>query len=107
MKTVLTLALAIAFVAGSTAFARDGAEAKEKNAKKTDVKAVENAKKTQSASSQDKGGVLLTGSYIKQKANKHGWLTDGSSQVIVLDRGTIERSGASDLKQVLIHSGIH
>ena len=51
--------------------------------------------------------VILTGSYIKQNITRNGRITDGMSQVIVLDRETIERSGASDLKQLLSHQGVH
>ena len=105
MKTVLKLALAIAFFAGSTVLAGD--DAKAKDSKKTNTPAVEKAKKTQTAPAQDKAGVMLTGSYIKQNITRTGRITDGMSQVIVLDRETIERSGASDLKQLLSHQGVH
>ena len=50
--------------------------------------------------------VLLTGSHIKQEIRRNGRITDGATQVIVIDRATIERSGASDLKQLLVHTGI-
>jgi outer membrane cobalamin receptor len=53
------------------------------------------------------GKILLTGSYIKQTINRNGRITDGPSQVIILDRETIERSGASDLRQLLTRTGIH
>src|SRR5436309_7662048 len=56
---------------------------------------------------QANSGVLLTGSYIKQDIRRNGRITDGANQVVVLDRETIERSGASDLKQLLVHQGIH
>ena len=105
MKTVLKLALAMTFFAGSTALAGD--DGKAKDAKKTSTTAVEKAKKPQSTSAEQKGGVLLTGSYIKQNITRNGRITDGMSQVIVLDRETIERSGASDLKQLLSHQGVH
>jgi hypothetical protein len=48
----------------------------------------------------------ITGSYIKRNIRRDGRITDGSSQVVVLDRGMIDRSGAADLKQVLIRQGI-
>src|SRR5881296_1137403 len=104
MKTALILTLTITFLAVSGASACD--KTKAKNAKKTNTTAVDNAKKTQAASTEQKGGVLLTGSYIKQNLNRNGRITDGANQVIVLDRETIERSGASDLKQLLIHTGV-
>jgi len=54
----------------------------------------------------EKEKVLLTGSYIKHEVRRNGRITDGPSQVVVLDRDAIERSGAADLKQVLIRQGI-
>ena len=51
--------------------------------------------------------VELTGSYIKRTVRRNGKITDGPSQVVVLDREMIDRSGAGDLKQVLIRQGIH
>jgi hypothetical protein len=51
--------------------------------------------------------VALTGSYIKQDIRRNGRITDGPSQVVVLDHDAIERSGAGDLKQLLIRQGIH
>ena len=104
MKTALIITLAITLASGSMAFACDGA--KTKATKKANT-SVEKSKKTQTASAPvDKGGVLLTGSYIKQNVRPSGRFNDGTSQVIVLDRDIIERSGASDVKQLLIHQGI-
>src|SRR2546426_6710230 len=103
MKSVLKLALLITLFAAPTALAGD--DAKAKDAKKTNTSAVEKAKKTQPTSTEQKGGILLTGSPIKQNVSRTGRITDGMSQVIVLDRETIERSGASDLKQLLNRSG--
>jgi len=65
------------------------------------------AKDTQVPASQEKKPVEITGSYIKRNIHRDGRITDGSSQVVVLDRGMIDRSGAGDLKQVLIRQGIH
>ncbi len=103
MKTKFTLTLAIIVMSASMAFACDGD--KTKATKKATT--VEKSKTVQSGSaSADKGGVLLTGSYIKQNVRRSGRFTDGVSQVIVLDRDTIERSGASDVRQLLTHQGI-
>ena len=51
--------------------------------------------------------VELTGSRIKGVVRRNGLITDGPSQVVVIDRGTIERSGGTDLKQGLGLQGIH
>ena len=106
MKTnLLSLTLAITVLAASAAMACD--QEKAKDVKKASTKAVDKSKKTQAASPNDKGGVLLTGSYIKQNIRRSGHITDGANQVIVIDRDTIERSGASDVRQLLVHQGIH
>ncbi len=49
--------------------------------------------------------VELTGSYLKQPINRNGLITDGPSQVVVIDREAIERTGASDVRQVLNRYG--
>jgi len=104
MKTNLSLTLAIIVVSASVAFACDGD--KTKDTKKATTAEKPKTVQTSSAPA-DKGGVLLTGSYIKQKnVRRSGRLTDGASQVIVLDRDTIERSGVSDVRQLLTHQGI-
>src|SRR5258708_7484894 len=104
MKTKLTLTFAIVVISASMAFACDGDKTK---ATKKATTAAEKTKTVQTGSAPaDKGGVLLTGSYIKQKVHRSGRFTDGTSQVIVLDRDTIERSGASDVRQLLTHQGI-
>ena len=103
MKTKFTLTLAIIVISASMAFACDGD--KTKTTKKATTSEKPKTVQTGSAPA-DKGGVLLTGSYIKQKVHRSGRFTDGTSQVIVLDRDTIERSGASDVRQLLTHQGI-
>jgi len=50
--------------------------------------------------------VELTGSYIKRAVRQNGRITDGPFQVVVIDRATIERSGARDLRQLLVQQGI-
>ncbi len=106
MKTKLTLTFAIIVMSASMAFACDGAKPKATKKEKATT-AVEKTKSVQTGSATaDKGGVLLTGSYIKQNVRRSGRFTDGVSQVIVLDRDTIERSGASDVRQLLTHQGI-
>jgi hypothetical protein len=44
---------------------------------------------------------IETGSHLKQKIKRNGRITDGASQVIVIDRQDIERSGASTVTQLL------
>ena len=64
------------------------------------------AVKTKRQSSDDsKTDIIVTGSYFKQKVRRHGRITDGMSQVIVIDRTDIERSGAANLKQLLALTG--
>ena len=50
--------------------------------------------------------VQLTGSMIKRDVRRSGRITDGPSQVIVIDRDSIERSGAGDLVRLLTHTGM-
>lgn len=108
MKTALmiTLTLAISFMLGSSAVACDKTKTKEKKATSA---AVDKSKKTQTvtAASEQKGETLLTGSRVKQNIKRYGQITDGPNPVIVLDRDTIERSGASDVKQLLNRQGVH
>ena len=77
--------------------------ASDKTKEKQDNKS-KKAKQEQAGEERQK--VLLTGSYIKQDVRRNGRVTDGPSQVVVLDHDAIERSGASDLKQLLIRQGI-
>ena len=50
--------------------------------------------------------VYLTGSHLPQDVRRDWRITDGASQVIVIDRAAIERSGASDLRRLLINQGV-
>src|SRR5436309_3226680 len=50
--------------------------------------------------------VHLTGSYLKQTITRNGRITDGFSQVTVIDRDAIDRSGATTVKQVLVRQGV-
>jgi len=105
MKKTATLIVATLLFACSVALACD--KTKTKETKKDSTTSVDKAKKSQTAASEQKGGTLLTGSYVKQKVRRQGQITDGANQVIVLDRDTIERSGASDVRQLLNRQGIH
>jgi len=105
MKKMLILILASLLFISFTALA--GEQTKAKETKKDSATTADKAKNTQSAAAEERGGVLLTGSYIKQNVKRNGRITDGASQVIVLDRKTIEGSGASDVRQLLNRQGIH
>ena len=50
--------------------------------------------------------VLSTGSHIKTTVKRHGQITDGPSQVLVIDQKTIANSGASTLRQLLARQGV-
>jgi len=49
---------------------------------------------------------VLTGSHLKSTYKRRGMMTDGHSQVVVLDRQTIENSGAADLRELLSRKGL-
>jgi|ERR1051326_9073301 outer membrane receptor for monomeric catechols len=65
-----------------------------------------------STTTQDRSGIQaeknieLTGSRIRRDVRRNGLITDGPHNVIVIDRATIDRSGASDLRQALAIQGI-
>jgi outer membrane cobalamin receptor len=63
-------------------------------------KNVKPQKTTVSATTQT-NTIVLTGSYIPAKINRNGRITDGPDNVIIIDRRTIEHSGASSVAQVL------
>ena len=107
MKTFLSiLTLAIALGLASQVLASDEAkDSKQPKAKQTEKPKVQ-SQVTQTAQTGSETNVL-TGSYIKQKIRRQGMITDGANNVVVIDQKTIERSGASDVKQLLVHQGIH
>jgi hypothetical protein len=47
----------------------------------------------------------LTGSYIGRQVRRSGTITDGPFNVSVIDSDMIRRSGATDLRQVLVRTG--
>ena len=108
MKTFLSiLTLAIALGLASQVLASDEAkDSKQPKAKQTEKPKVQSqVAQTPQAGSETTN--VLTGSYIKQKIRRQGMITDGANNVVVIDQKTIERSGASDVKQLLVHQGIH
>jgi hypothetical protein len=95
----LAIALTLTVIASTVALAADPP----KDAKATP----ETPKKAQvQQAAQEQKSMEITGSYIKRNIRRDGKITDGPSQVVVLDREMISRSGAADLKQVLIRQGI-
>jgi outer membrane cobalamin receptor len=92
----LVVAVALAFAAGSVAFAADKSN-QDKEPKKPVV-----VKKELPSDNKD---ILVTGSHLKRTVRRDYRITDGPSQVVVIDRGAIERSGASDLKRLLVTQG--
>lgn len=101
MKTKLTALALMAMLAG--AWLAQGGETTHAAGKRTDP--TPNTKRDDSSAVLEKN-VQLTGSLIKRDVRRSGRITDGPSQVIVIDRDTIERSGAGDLARLLTHTGI-
>jgi hypothetical protein len=63
------------------------------------------AKQKQTATVTEK--TALTGTYIKRDVRRSGQITDGPNAVMVLDSETIRRSGASDVRELLVRRGAH
>ena len=94
-NTSLICVLSFLLAAASGALAQDKAKdtnhaTKEKDASQTRIASADH---------------YVTGSYIKQKIHRDGQITDGPNPLIVIDQQTIERSGASDLRQLLVRRG--
>ena len=47
----------------------------------------------------------VTGSRIKQPIRRDGWASAGTYNVVSLDSKMIERSGSTDLRQLIAHYG--
>jgi outer membrane cobalamin receptor len=47
----------------------------------------------------------LTGSYLKQRITRNGFITDSAGHVVVIDEEAIKRSGARDVREVLVKTG--
>src|SRR5512140_2665960 len=93
------MAFAITIVVASVASAGE----KAKTGKPVKPQPVEKAKASaaQPLYSPEEKDVTLTGSYIKRDVKRSGMITDGPSQVLVIDDRMIRNSGASDLRQLL------
>lgn len=103
MKTnPLIAVLSITLAVASSALASD----KLKEGRETKPSPANKSKDAQCPAGFTEEKVAPTGSYIKRTVHRNGRITDGVSQIVVLDHRTIEESGASDLKQLLIRQGI-
>jgi outer membrane cobalamin receptor len=103
MKTRwLIVGLSVTVAVASSAMAGDQV----KDSKVSKATVAEKGKTAQPQAPQKESKVLLTGSNIKQDIRRNGRITDGASNVEVIDRTAIERSGAADLKQALALSGV-
>ncbi len=49
----------------------------------------------------------LTGSYFKQRYCRYGFITDSGAHVMVIDEDAIRRSGAQDVREVLVKTGLN
>src|SRR5258708_881428 len=98
--TSLIVALTLASLT-SSALASD--KTKDANATKSPV--AQQPKKVKAKAPQKQNQVALTGSYVKRDFQRNGMVTDGPNPVFVLDSQSIDTSGASDLRQLLIRRG--
>ena len=55
----------------------------------------------------DQNGHYLTGSYIPQDVERNGPVTNGKSNVRVIDGSDIKSSGGADVNQTLQQLGVH
>jgi hypothetical protein len=105
MKITLLIALAAIVTAAPDALAGDQVPAKAKKDTPATASSPSQAAQKQTARKDQK--VLLTGSHIKQKIRRNGRVTNGANPVVVLDRETIDLSGAATLRQLLRHESFH
>ena len=63
-------------------------------------------KNAEPMSGQKPEGQYLTGSYLPQDVQRNGPVTNGKSNVRVLDRSDIDQSGGADLRRVLREQGV-
>jgi outer membrane cobalamin receptor len=98
MKATKPVVLALSLVTSVTAaFAGDAAKT---------ASAPKPAVQNDNPVIQTERNVELTGSRIKRTVRRSGRITDGPFNVVVIDRATIEHSGAADLKQLLARQGL-
>ncbi|HWW02129.1 MAG TPA: hypothetical protein VNZ64_20685 [Candidatus Acidoferrum sp.] len=99
LASVITLAAASGVSAGD----------RPKTDKATTTPAAEPAKaspaQTQAPLKEKK--VEITGSYVKREVRRNGQITDGMNPVLVIDSKSIQTSGASDLRQLLVRQGVN
>src|SRR5215831_11357369 len=95
MKTTTSIVvLAITLAAVSAA----SADEKTKQVKATTTATVEKTKTTATPQYSLRQNYAITGTYIRRDIRRAGEITDGPSQVLVLDSKMIAESGAADLK---------
>ena len=99
---LLGLALSLTLAASATVSAAD--KAKESTETKTKPAKKEKATSPQGLHQEKE---TLTGSYIPRKFQRNGMITDGPSQVQVIDERAIRASGATDVRQLLTRMGVH
>lgn len=99
MKTILA-SLACLSVLFAAVNAGAGAE------KKQPAQKPETDKATKAAVAASGKPSKLTGSYIKRTYRRNGQITDGPYNVVVIDRETIEHSGATDVRELLVRKGL-
>lgn len=63
------------------------------------------AKRAPSLASPKAEETELTGSYLKQRVTQSGFITDSAGHVVVIDQEAIRRSGARDVREVLVKTG--
>lgn len=100
--TILGWTLVFIVAGGWSAVAGDTATEKKDQKSKETQKA-----KVEESTSVHNEKTALTGTYIPRKVRRHGMITDGFSQVQVIDSDTIRASGATDVRQLLNRQGIH
>ena len=101
------MALAVASVLATPAFAGDQPKEKAKDTTPAKAPAAEKGKTAAQPAPRRSADEPLTGSYLKSNIRRSGMITDGPSQVVVIDHKWIERLGASDVRQVLVRTGAH
>lgn len=97
MKSSLTLALVAIGVSAHSACGQSQEAAISKSAKPK-LQLVTPKQRSDAKST-------LTGSYIGRHVRHSGTITDGPFNVSVIDSDMIRRSGATDLRQLLVRSG--
>lgn len=97
MKSISLILIFIVALAGACSSPAGALRAKQKT-----QPSVTKAKQVHARHTHDR----LTGSFLKQDVRRSGFVTDSANQVVVIDQAAIERSGASDVRQLLVRYGL-